>query len=62
MDSSRELYLHCEECEWAWTNPNQLSTAAGRLGIDFGSEYASAAEISSNGWAQYALHEDAENV
>jgi hypothetical protein len=58
MDDSGELYLHCEECEWTWTNPNDLSTHAGRLGIDFESEDATADEISSQGWKSFALHEN----
>lgn len=59
LDGSGQLYLHCEECEWSWANPSQLSIESGQLGIDFESEVASPNEITSMGWASFALHESA---
>jgi hypothetical protein len=49
------LYLHCEECEWAWDDP-ALATdpTRGKLGIDLDGEYASAQQIGEMGWQAYA--------
>ena len=58
LDDSGKLYLHCEECEWAWDDPTLITQVeAGRLGIDYESEFAESSEIQAAGWSIYALHE-----
>lgn len=51
------LYLHCEECEWAWADPALADDPArGELGIDLDGEYASESEIERQGWQAYAAN------
>lgn len=51
------LYLHCEECEWAWYDPVGVDDPdRGRLGIDLDGDYASAEQIESMGWKLHATH------
>lgn len=58
-DADGGLYLHCEECEWAWDSPSQIARIdAGKLGIDYESEPATLSEIEAAGWAEFALHND----
>lgn len=54
-----KLYVHCEECEWAWDDPRRITeVSAGVLGIDFDSDYAEASVIENEGWSDFALNED----
>ena len=58
-DEDGSLYLHCEECEWAWQQPSQIKEIdAGTLGVDYESQPASLADIETAGWSAYALHYD----
>jgi hypothetical protein len=58
-DNEAGLHLHCEECEWVWDCPSQITQAgAGTLGIEYESEHASLDDIEASGWGEYALHED----
>lgn len=51
------LYLHCEECEWAWDDPTEgVVPARGCLGIDLDGEYASGPQIEEMGWQAYAAN------
>lgn len=50
------LYLHCEECEWGWRNPDTAAdVASGFLTLDeeFDAEPASNDEIVNAGWAKH---------
>jgi hypothetical protein len=58
IDATQELYVHCEECEWTWSDPCQLQPESGRLGIDFEGSAATAGEIFAAGWTRFAIHED----
>lgn len=58
-DREAKLYLHCEECEWTWENPDEISdTSKGRLGIDFDSDYVPHEDIVAANWDKFALHRD----
>jgi len=51
------LYLHCEECEWAWDDPTGVDDPdRGKLGIDLESDYASEQQIGEMGWLAYAAN------
>jgi hypothetical protein len=51
------LFLHCEECEWAWDDPTQADDPTrGRLGIELDGEYASERQIEAMEWRPYAPH------
>lgn len=57
MGETGALFLHCEECEWAWDNPTQVDDPGqGRLGIDLDGEYASERQIEMMAWQAYAAH------
>lgn len=50
------LYLHCEECEWGWRDPEKASdVAAGFLTLAevFQARSASMDDITRHGWAGY---------
>jgi hypothetical protein len=54
--SSGGLYLHCEECEWGWRDPEKtddIGSAFLTLDEDFDSEVPSRDEIEERGWAKY---------
>jgi hypothetical protein len=54
------LYLHCEECEHGFLDPDQCAHAsAGFLAIDIDYNYASRERIESLGWGPFALRSDA---
>jgi hypothetical protein len=53
------LYLHCEECEWGWLDPESADDpGAGflTLSAEFASALPDADRIASYGWSKYALH------
>ena len=51
-----ELYLHCEECEWAWSSPTDTDNVTkGFLGLEIDGTYASKEEIEKAGWSAYSL-------
>ncbi len=57
--NSTSLYLHCEECEWGWRNPDSVhdkKAAFLTLKEDIESEIPSLDEIEKLGWGAYALH------
>jgi len=55
------LYLHCEECEWAWDDPTQTDDPdRGKLGIDIDGDYASKRRIEEMGWRAYAVNATSE--
>jgi transcription elongation factor Elf1 len=59
LNESKDLCLHCEECEWNWLDPKRVTEIdAGSLGIDYDIDSASLAVIEAEGWNEYALHED----
>jgi len=54
--SSDSLYLHCEECEWGWRNPEEANNVASgflTLDADFEAEPATKGDIDRYGWAAY---------
>lgn len=54
-----ELYLHCEECESGWRDPERADDTKSRfltLNEDFDSECPTGEEIDSAGWGKYRLH------
>ena len=56
--SAHSLYLHCEECEWGWRDPERSnSSASGFLTLDedFEAEVATELEIRKHGWSKLAL-------
>ncbi len=58
--SSDDLYLHCEECESGWRDPEMAGQKhAGFLTSDenFEAEPATLADIAKHGWRKYAKHE-----
>ncbi len=58
--SELKLYLHCEECEWGWADPESAhSKELGFLTLDedFEAMPAGASDIKEFGWTQYALNE-----
>jgi hypothetical protein len=51
-----ELFLHCEECEWAWTTLEAATTIEkGFLGLDIEATYATSEAITKAGWDKYGL-------
>jgi hypothetical protein len=55
-----ELYLHCEECEWGWRDPDAAeSRGAAFLTLDeeFESAPATAEDLVFFTWQKYAVHE-----
>lgn len=55
----KRLYLHCEECEYGWMNPEDAENVKKRfltLDEDFESENPSLERIKEYGWLKYALH------
>lgn len=58
--STNSLYLHCEECEWGWRDPEKaddVGWAFLTLDEDFEAEPASSAEIERHGWSRYVAGE-----
>jgi len=55
-DGRSDLFLLCEECEWAYERPEYAtSTKNGFLGIDVDCAFASEDMIEQAGWDEYAL-------
>jgi hypothetical protein len=57
--SAGKLYLHCEECESAWNDPQKIDDHKARfLAIDeeFESEAASWEDVVREGWQQFAAN------
>lgn len=55
-----ELYLHCEECEWGWRNPdtaNRQDAAFLTLDEKFESAPATSADVIRFAWQKYAASE-----
>ena len=55
-----QLYLHCEECEWGWRDPDKATDPkAGFLTLneEFEAAPATKQDIQGEGWEKYALHE-----
>ncbi|WP_146661288.1 hypothetical protein [Enhygromyxa salina] len=55
----KELYLHCEECECGWRDPEKAERKeAGFLTLDedFEAEAATRADIDKCGWQKYAVN------
>ena len=51
-----ELFLHCEECEWAWKAPEDAdSIEKGFLGLNIDADYARAKEVEQAGWSKYGV-------
>lgn len=53
------MYLHCEECEWGWIDPEKADNPeAAFLTLDeeFESEVPTLEQIQQYGWGKYALH------
>lgn len=56
-----QLVLHCEECEYAWKDPEALGSINPdstllTLVSDHVLEYPSDSLIRDRGWARYSLH------
>jgi len=54
--STNSLYLHCEECEWGWRQPDRtddVEAAFLTLQENFQAQPASAMEIEQAGWSGY---------
>lgn len=53
-----ELYLHCEECETGWRDPNKLDLEHSFLTIleDFEAKEASQEDINQYGWQKFAIN------
>ena len=50
------LYLHCEECEWAWNLPEDVKhVERGFLGLDIDGEYATQEEVAHAGWLKHGI-------
>jgi hypothetical protein len=57
--SSGRLYLHCEECEFGFFDPERSDqTTDGFLAIDVDFELPDLKEIESQEWRRFALHEE----
>ena len=57
LDTTNDnIYLHCEECEWGWRDPENLNTEAGFLTIDenFDAIPAIMDDIIRFSWEKYA--------
>jgi|tagenome__1003787_1003787.scaffolds.fasta_scaffold20752703_1 hypothetical protein len=53
------MYLHCDECEWGWQDPEKVDDRAAAfltLDEDFETEIPTLEQIQRYGWGQYALH------
>ena len=48
-------YLHCEECEWTWDDPQDLDPKNGRLGIDYDSNEPILSTLIAFGWKEDSL-------
>ncbi len=58
--TANALYLHCEECEWGWRDPEQVGDLTAcflTLDEDFDAEMASWKDIEDAGWQQYVSPE-----
>lgn len=57
--TANRLYLHCDECEWGWRDPERVDNADAKfltLNESFGAEDATREDIGRHGWGKYALH------
>ncbi|AGC46190.1 hypothetical protein MYSTI_04901 [Myxococcus stipitatus DSM 14675] len=54
------LYLHCEECEHGWRDPERIDDPSARfltlVAKDLETDYPSKEEIDAAGWGKYRLH------
>ena len=55
--TNQRLYLHCEECEYAWLNPEEVTSDKSFLAInpDFETRTPSRDAIQKFGWTKYNL-------
>ena len=55
--TNQRLFLHCEECECAWLNPEEVTADKSFLAInpDFETRMPSKETIQKFGWTQYDL-------
>lgn len=55
--TNNRIYLHCEECEWGWKDPENLNPEAGFLTLDedFDAIPAKIDDIVRLGWKKYAI-------
>ena len=54
--SADKLYLHCEECEWGWRDPqatDNIKAAFLTLEEEFDTEVPPKEEIEKRGWGQH---------
>jgi hypothetical protein len=54
--NERKLYLHCEECEWGWRDPERATDAKDgflTLNESFQTRVPTSEEIRERGWAPY---------
>ena len=53
----RALYLHCEECEQGFRDPEKVSRESGFLTLleDFESRSATSQEIHEHGWDRFLI-------
>ncbi len=54
--TNKKIYLHCEECEWGWHDPENININAGFLTLneEFDAIPATISDIISYGWGEYA--------
>lgn len=53
------LYLHCEECEWGWLDPEACDRGEPgflTLLLEYESDNPSESEIEVAGWRRFAKH------
>ena len=56
--STGRLYLHCEECEYGFRNPEACANISdGFLAVGVRYDTPTQSEIEANGWRRYAKHE-----
>ena len=57
--TQNRIYLHCEECEAGYFDPNDISKESSilMLLVDIESEPATLKRIKELGWEEYAAHE-----
>jgi hypothetical protein len=57
---ANSLYLHCDECEWGWRDPQRVNDPNAKfltLNEPFEADHATREEIDRHGWGGYALHQ-----
>ena len=55
------LYLHCDECEWGFSDPTQCDlVSGGYIAVFIHYDVPTLKEIEARGWSAFALHEVAD--